>query len=142
MTERASRHKLADADSLPYWGGVEAGGLRFPCCAACGHQHFPPRAMCPKCWSDRLEWKASAGEGAIHSCTVVHRASRPDFATPYVLALIDLDDAPRMMANVVGPGALEAAIGDRVAVTFEARDGDVLPQFRLRRHTQGISPER
>ena len=65
-----------------------------------------------------------------------HHASRvrsPAFAprVPYVVALIDLDEGPRMMANIVGDDALDVAIGDRVKVTFEDRgDGAMLPQFK------------
>ena len=50
--------------------------------------------------------------------------------TPYVVALIELDEGPRMMANVNGDDALSVRIGDRVGVTFEDRgDGALIPQF-------------
>jgi uncharacterized OB-fold protein len=49
---------------------------------------------------------------------------------PYVIALIDLDEGPRMFANVVGEDAFDVAIGDRVRVVFEDRDdGFRVPQF-------------
>lgn len=92
-----------------------------------------PRHLCPECWSDRLEWVDSAGRGSVHSFTVVHRAPLPAFAahTPYVVALIELDEGPRMVANVLGDDALGVAIGDRVEVVFEDRgDGAMLPQFK------------
>ena len=91
-----------------------------------------PRKFCPHCWSDQLEWVDSKGHGTVHSFSIVHRAPTPVFAasTPYVIALIDLDEGPRMFANVVGDDALEVAIGDRVSVTFEERGGGaVVPQF-------------
>lgn len=92
-----------------------------------------PRAQCPNCWSDRLEWVDSRGMGTIYSLSVVRRAPTPDFGAvvPYVIAMIDLDEGPRMFANIVGDAALEASIGERVEVVFETReDGRVLPQFR------------
>jgi uncharacterized OB-fold protein len=47
-----------------------------------------------------------------------------------VVALIDLEEGPRMMANVLGDDALSVSIGDRVEVTFEDRgDGALIPQF-------------
>jgi uncharacterized OB-fold protein len=74
----------------------------------------------------------SGGVGSVHSFSVVRRAPTPVFASnaPYVIALIDLDEGPRMFANVVGDGALDVAIGDRVSVVFEDRgDGALVPQF-------------
>ncbi len=68
----------------------------------------------------------------VHSFTIVRRASDPAFAAlvPYVVALIDLAEGPRMMANVLGEDARAVRIGDRVRVTFEDRgEGALLPQF-------------
>jgi len=49
---------------------------------------------------------------------------------PYVVALVELDEGPRMMANILGSDALEVGIGDRVQVAFEDRgDGAMVPQF-------------
>jgi hypothetical protein len=72
------------------------------------------------------------GSGSVHSFTIIRRASDPAFAplVPYAVALIDLDEGPRMMANIVGGNALAVKIGDRVQVTFEDRsDGAIVPQF-------------
>ena len=68
----------------------------------------------------------------MHSFTVIRRAPAPAFASlaPYVVALIDLDEGPRMITNIVGPDALDVRIGDAVKVTFEDRGGGALiPQF-------------
>jgi uncharacterized OB-fold protein len=91
-----------------------------------------PRSQCPACWSDQLEWMDCAGLGTVYSMSVVHRAPTPDFAgvAPYVIALIDLDEGPRMFSNVIGPGALEVSMGERVKLTFESRgEGALIPQF-------------
>ena len=91
-----------------------------------------PRHVCPHCWSDQLEWIESEGRGSIQSFSIVHRAPTSTFAanTPYVIALIDLDEGPRMFANVIGDDAVDVSIGDRVSVTFEDRgDGALVPQF-------------
>lgn len=92
-----------------------------------------PRHLCPHCWSDELEWVQSPGNGEVHSFTIIRRASDPAFASrvPYVVALIELDEGVRMMANVLGDDALDVGIGDRVQLDFEDRgDGAMLPQFR------------
>lgn len=123
----------ANADSREYWEGAAREELLLRRCTACGKHHFPPRHLCPSCWSDGLEWTRSAGQGVVYSFTVMRRAPMPAFVkrVPYVVALIELDEGPRMMANIVGDDAFQTSIGDRVGVCFEARGGgSKLPQFR------------
>ena len=99
----------------------------------CGHVRFLPSHLCPQCWSGEVEWFAASGKGQVATFTIVHRAPTPEFAgrTPYVVALIDLEEGPRMMANILGDDALAAEIGDAVRVCFEERgDGAALPQFQ------------
>ena len=122
----------SNGDSLAYWNAARERRLLIRHCKACGTKHFMPRHQCPKCWSFELEWVESKGDGAIQSFSVVHRAPTAVFAAtvPYVIALIDLDEGPRMFANVIGDNALDVAIGDRVHVTFEDRgEGTLVPQF-------------
>lgn len=111
---------VANADSHPYWSAAREQRLVIRRYRDCSTLHFMPRHLCPHCWSDQLEWVDAKGTGRIHSFTVVRRASDPAFASlvPYVMALIDLDEGPRMMANILGSDALSSAIGDRVQVTF------------------------
>ncbi|RQR22894.1 Zn-ribbon domain-containing OB-fold protein [Burkholderia sp. Bp9143] len=122
----------ANADSQPYWDAAREKRLLIRRCDACETTHFMPRHLCPNCWSDRLTWIESQGTGSVHSFTIVRRAPLASFGarTPYVVALIDLDEGPRMLTNIVGDDALSVRIGDRVTVTFEDRgDGAMLPQF-------------
>jgi len=107
------------------WVNEQAAEGAGPCVSRLGFSR-------PHCWSDQLEWMESHGRGSILSFSVVHRAPTPAFAatTPYVIALIDLDEGPRMFANIVGDNSHDVAIGDRVSVIYEARgDGAMLPQF-------------
>lgn len=119
-------------ETRPYWDAARDGKLLLQRCATCRQVRFYPRALCPACWSDDVQWVEASGRGRVHSFTVIHRPPAPAFAArvPYVVALIDLEEGPRMMANVVGDDARQVAIGDRVRVTFERRAGDVaVPQF-------------
>lgn len=121
-----------NADSKVYWEGAAQGNLVLKHCRGCGKHHFPPRHLCPFCWSDDLSWAPSSGAGVVYSFTVMHRAPMPAFAArvPYVVALVDLAEGPRMMANVVGDDALAVAVGDRVQVCFEPRgEAAKVPQF-------------
>ena len=131
--ETSQPQPVANADSLPYWNAARERRLVIRKCKACGQLHFMPRYLCPACWSDQLEWVDVRGTGRVHSFSVIRRASDPAFASrvPYVVALIELDEGPRMMANVVGDDALAVAIGDPVKVTFEDRgSGALIPQFQ------------
>jgi len=123
-----------NADSREYWEGACEGKLKLRRCRDCSKLHFMPRFLCPFCWSEDLEWIDSAGRGTVHSFTIIRRAPLAEFAgrAPYVVALIDLEEGPRMMANILGNGALETRIGDPVRVTFEEQRGDMtVPQFML-----------
>lgn len=123
---------VANADSHTYWNAARERRLVIRKCNACGQLHFMPRYLCPSCWSDNLDWIDASGTGRVHSFSVIRRASDPVFASrvPYVLALIELDEGPRMMANILGKDALGVAVGDPVTVTFEDRgDGALIPQF-------------
>ena len=131
MTQSLPR-PIANADSQPYWDAARERRLVIRKCKSCGTLHFMPRHLCPACWSDQLEWVESKGNGTVHSFSIIRRASDPAFApkVPYVTALIELDEGPRMMANILGEDALSVRIDDRVKLTFEDRgDGALLPQF-------------
>ena len=129
-----------NADARPYWEGAAEGRLMLQRCTACDAVRFLPAHLCPACWSEGTAWFAAAGRGHVATFTVVHRAPTPAFAdrVPYVVALIDLEEGPRMMTNILGPDALEVAIGDAVTVCFETREGGVkVPQFQRATGKQG-----
>lgn len=132
---------VPNGDSAPYWAAARECRLLIRRCSACSELHFMPRYLCPSCWSDKLEWVESAGTGQVYSFTVIRRAPLANFAAlgPYVVALIELDEGPKMVANVLGSDALSTKIGDRVQVTFEDRgEGALVPQFK--RISPRISP--
>lgn len=125
-----------DATTRPYWEAATRGELLLKRCADCGRTHFYPRTICPHCLSDRVDWVRASGQGTIYSFTVVHRAPDPSLAdrVPYVVALVELEEGPRMMSNVVDcdPGAV--SVGAAVEVRFEERAPDLsLPVFVLSR---------
>ena len=120
-------------DAGPYWDAANEERLTLQRCAACGTHRFFPRPLCPECGADAVDWIDASGDGIVHSFTIVHRAPTPAFRAhvPYVVALIDLVEGPRMMTNIIGADAGTVAIGDRVQVCFEARGPDAkVPQFR------------
>lgn len=125
---------VVDADSAPFWAAVRDRQLRVQRCLDCDRFVFYPRALCPHCHSDRLEWAACSGRGTIYSYTVARRPAGPAFAAdvPYVVVLVDLDEGVRMLSNLVTGDVESVRIGARVVVRFEdVADGVTLPMFEL-----------
>jgi len=121
------------AEARHFFAAAAAGRLELQRCAACARVWFFPRPACVACGSTDYAWFAASGRGSLHSFSIVRRAPSPEFRDrlPYVVALVELAEGPRMMANVVGDDALEVAIGDALELTFEERgEGRKLPQFR------------
>jgi uncharacterized OB-fold protein len=117
----------------PYWDALKAGKLLFRQCVRCGHNHLPARTECPKCLSDDIGWKESAGRGKLISWVVYHTAFHAAFAErlPYTVAIVELDEGARLISNVVGVSDPEAlAIDQRLVLTVEDEHGVAVPRFR------------
>jgi uncharacterized OB-fold protein len=122
----------SDAMTEPYWAGARARRLLMPRCGDCGKYHFYPRSLCPHCSSAHLEWQQVSGAGTLYSYTIVNRAPSPAFApeVPYVVAIVELDEGPHLMSNLVGCAPAAATIGMKLKVAFrEVGENSVLPVF-------------
>lgn len=115
-----------------FWDGTAIGELRIRTCKCCGSRFRFVSEWCPACWSTDLDWQAASGRGKVAAMTVVHMAPYESVAArvPYVLALIELEEGPVMMSNVVDCDPDAVTVGMPVQVTFEARGKLQLPQFR------------
>jgi uncharacterized OB-fold protein len=123
-------------DSAPYWRAAREGRLLLRHCQACGKMMFYPRAVCPACLSTDLAWVEASGRGEVYSATICHRAPDQTFRAlvPYVIALIDLDEGPRLMSNITGCEPHEVRIGARVEIWFDAATDEIgIPKFKLSR---------
>ena len=129
------RPDLNDAATAPYWEAAARHELVLPCCGGCGLVFFPPREVCPSCWSDEIAWQQMGGGGTVWTYTEVHVAFYDDTwadDVPYVVAVVELDEGPRLLANIVEADVDRLAIGDRVEVVFEDRsEGVTLPVFQV-----------
>lgn len=119
--------------SRPFWEGTRDGCLYIQVCNDCGALVHYPRRWCPHCWSVELDHRAVSGEAEVLTFSVVHQGPAEIFTAegPYVLAIVRLVEGPTMLTNIVGTGAMDVAIGDRVRVDFGQTAGEsVLPRFR------------
>ena len=124
-----------DGESAPYWAAAKAHRFELPHCAACGLWIFPPRALCPACWTEPT-WRAPSGRGTVYTFTIMRDSFMKGFPPPYVVAQVELEDqaALRMIANIIDCDVSDVRIGMPVEVTFEDRSETVtVPQFRPRR---------
>jgi uncharacterized OB-fold protein len=122
-----------DPETQPFWDGLRAGRFLLRHCEACGRDHYYPRPFCPFCWSDDVAWKEASGRGTLYTWSVVHVNDLPPFheRVPYVAAIVELEEGPRVMTNVRGVPFDELAAGMTLVVDFEAISDDVtIPVFR------------
>jgi uncharacterized OB-fold protein len=124
-----------DELTAPYWEAAKQGRLLIQHCRACGRSWHPPTPVCNACQSFDVEWRESSGRGEVYSHTTIHHPTHVAMQgrTPYLVALVDLEDGPRLVANIRDCPMEEVRIGLKVEVTFEEiAPGVVLPQFRPR----------
>ncbi len=115
-----------------FWEGTKAGELRLQRCDECEQVYFPPRPFCSACGSRSVSVFRASGRGLLHSYVINHRPA-PGFETPYAIAVVELEEGPRMMTNIVdSPQTPEALILDMpLEVVFTEMDEEIsLPQFR------------
>lgn len=121
-----------DPETQAYWDASREGRLLIKRCADCGKAHHYPRELCPHCHSDRVSWEQASGKGTVYTYTVARRPAGPAFKadTPYVVALVELAEGPRMMTNLVAVDPAQVKIGLPVKVQFEAITDELsLPKF-------------
>jgi len=121
-------------ETRPFWDAARRHQLCLPRYRGCGTLIFFPRAVCPHCLGGELDWERLSGRGTLHTFTVVHRGLRGfPLGPPYVIAIVELAEGPRLMTNLVGIEADPARIriGMPVEVVFEDVSADItLPRFR------------
>ena len=130
---RQVRPFLEELEAKPFWANLREHKLTAQRCKACGKFFtFPPQASCPHCLSSDYEWIAVSGKGKVYSFVTYHRAWHPAYQdkTPYNVSLIDLDEGPRLISNVVGCKHNEVKIGMPVEIVYDDREEYTLPQFR------------
>lgn len=137
MRQALNKKPLPDVTELtrPFWAAARQGRLVAQTCPRCGSTDFPPKPWCVDCGSRALEWRQLAGTGTVYSHSVASAVMmnlpgwKPDL--PLIMCLIDVDDGPRMYAQLTDCAPSEVKIGMRVRVHFENYDEEVaVPKFR------------
>ena len=87
----------------PFWEGAKRHELMMPRCKTCDRFFFYPREECPSCFSRDIGWARVSGKGRLHTYTIVHQPANAAFRedAPHVYAVVQLDEGPRMISNIV-----------------------------------------
>ena len=135
-------------ETQDYWDGLKQHTLMLQRCKVCQRAYFYPRPFCPQldCHSRQVERFQASGMGTLYSY-VIHTRPMPGFEddVPYVIAVVELDEGPRLMTNMVDVAgddvtakAAALQVGAAVEVVYEqATDTITLPKFRLRTPAEG-----
>lgn len=115
----------------PFWTALEEGSLTAPKCQGCGRLRFPPRPLCPACWSEDHAWIVLQPHGRLYSFTRIHVAPRAmDSDVPYAIGIVDLDDGVRLLCRLVDP-VVFGDIGRKVEIVVLRYDDGPLFGARL-----------
>lgn len=124
---------MPDRVTEKFWEAARRHTLLIQRCRDCQANLFFPQSVCRRCLSEDIEWLEAKGTGEIYSFTVIHRPPSMVFEdeTPYVVAIVELDEGVRMMTNIIGIESEAVRIGMNVEVVFDDVSPTIsLPKFR------------
>jgi uncharacterized protein len=122
-------------EARPYWDGAREGKLMLPRCGACGKPFLYPRVLCPFCGSRDIGWIQASGRGTLHSFEIAHQILNRAFKVkpPVVLAMVELEEGPRLLTNLVNvePDPAKIRCDMPVEVVWEKLTDEItLPMFQ------------
>lgn len=123
---------LVDSVNKPFWDSAAQHVLKIQRCSSCGHHQYPPIVFCPKC-ADELEWETASGRATLYTFTVIRRIVNPAFEeeVPYNVSIVQLEEGPLLLSNVVGVDVDDLVIGMPLDVTYDdIAEGVSLPKFK------------
>lgn len=121
-------------ETAPFWRAASDDKLLLRECSSCGLVFYYPRARCPDCLGNEVEWLKASGTGIVYSYSVSKQISGwPDEDLPLVVAYVELDEGPRMMTNLVNCVPSEVSVGCPVEVRFVSTENDkiAIPVFTI-----------
>lgn len=114
-----------------FYGWLGCGELRVQACDGCQWRRHIPRVLCPRCAGDAWHWHRCSGDGSLYSWTTTRRPLHPSFAaTPFTVAIVALDEGPRIIAPLVGGDEPDLRPG--LPVRYIPQRGDhIVPVFAV-----------
>ena len=121
-----------DPADLPFWEGCREGRFLLHRCELCDRSYWPA-SRCVTHGDQAMRWVEGSGQGTLYTYTVMHHAYTPDMKgkTPYVVAVVKLDEGPFFHTGIVDCDAAAVAIGMRLEATMTVHaNGMTVPMFR------------
>ena len=111
----------------PFWVAARDRRLVIQCCLECRAFRFPPEIACFHCGSMEYEWAPMSGRATLYTWTVAHPPLLPFFRerSPWPVAVVQLEEGPRLVTNIAGLSVDEYAIGMPLQADFEDVEGGV-----------------
>jgi uncharacterized OB-fold protein len=122
-----------EPETQPFWDAARGHRLLIQRCPDCGRWQYYPRPFCASCWSEAVEWAEASGRAILYTFSIVRRNDLPPFdqRVPYVAAVVDLEEGPRMITEVVDCAHDAVQIGMALEVTFrDLTDEVTIPVFK------------
>ncbi len=119
--------------SRPFWEGAREHMLLLKKCSKCGNIDHPPYLFCTECMAEEHEWIEASGKGTLYAYAVNTFGVPFPFwdDMPYVVAIIELDEGPRMLSNLIECEQGKIKNGMRLEVVFDDVSPDVtLPKWK------------
>jgi uncharacterized OB-fold protein len=126
FADRKLAAPVITAESKAFFDAARQGRFLIPVCTACYRAHWYPRAICPFCASDKVQWREASGKGTVYTFSVMRRVKEP-----YIIAHVTLAEGPTMLTNIVACDAADVRIGQPVTVVFQdTENGPPVPMFK------------
>jgi uncharacterized OB-fold protein len=119
-------------DTRPFWDAAKEGRFLIRRCGDCGAVHHYPRPFCPECWSGNVEWLEASGRATLYTWSTVYVNDLPPFdeRLPYIAAVVELEEGPKVMTNLVDCDGSDLTIGMAMQVRYRPIDDElVAPVF-------------
>ncbi|ORV50463.1 hypothetical protein AWC03_22830 [Mycobacterium europaeum] len=115
---------IIDPASAPYWDAAREGRLLIAKCRTCQRVHHYPRPFCPYCWSEDVTPVTASGKGTLYTYSTVYVNDLSPFRDrlPYVAAIVELAEGPKVMTVIEGTPPEQLRTGMAVAATFRPVD--------------------
>lgn len=118
-----------------FWAAAKQGKLVLQCCSHCKALQSYPKPWCSECGSEDLTWREVSGKGTVYSYTIPRQVvdNSPAFEEkmPFVVAIVQLEEGPRIYSNIIGLPPEKVKIGMELEVVFEDASPDIaLPKFQ------------
>ena len=89
-----------DSGATPFHAGLACGELRYARCGACDAVLDYGACLCPACGATDVTWVPASGRGWLRARAIYHRSYAAGLAPPYAVAMVELEEGPRLLARL------------------------------------------